>query len=65
LVLEREATGGSARASFALAETYDPRMLSSWRTIGVRGNPAKARELYQRAYEGGIPEARRRADALK
>jgi hypothetical protein len=64
-VLERATDAGSARASFALAETYDPRVLARWRTYGTRGDAAKARELYAKAHAGGIQEARDRFDALQ
>ena len=63
-VLERAADMGSARASFMLAETYDPRILSAWGTYGTRGEIARARELYARAQAGGIQEAKDRVDAL-
>lgn len=64
IVLERAAETGSARASFMLAETYDPRILSAWGTYGTRGEVARARELYARALSGGIPEAKDRVEAL-
>ena len=65
LVLERAAEMGSAKASFALAETYDPRMLSSWGAYGTRGDAAKAREFYAKATVGGISEAKDRFNALR
>jgi hypothetical protein len=65
LVLERATGAGGAHAWFALAETYDPRMLSSWRTFGIRGEPEKARELYGRAYAAGMIEAKERGETLK
>jgi hypothetical protein len=65
LVLERALKPGDPQAAFALAETYDPRMLASWRTYGVRAEPARARELYVRAHAGGIAQAHERAEALK
>ena len=61
LALER----GSARAAFMLAETYDARVLQSWRARGISGDPAKARELYERAQAGGIEDAKARIEALK
>ena len=64
VVLERAAETGSAEASFALAETYDPNVLATWRAYGTRGDPAKARDLYARAYDGGIRAAHDRAHAL-
>ena len=54
IVLERAVETGSARASFTLAETYDPVVLSTWKTYGTRGDTTKARELYAKALAGGI-----------
>jgi hypothetical protein len=65
IVLERAVEMGSAEASFALAETYDPRILSNWGTYGTRGDVAKARELYGKATAGGIREAQDRFNALR
>jgi hypothetical protein len=65
LVLERAAETGSAEASFALAETYDPIVLSKWGTSGTRGEATKARELYQKAQDGGIQKANERINALR
>ena len=65
IVLERAVEMGSAEASFALAETYDPRILSSWGTYGTRGDTSKARELYAKALAGGIQRAKDRFDALR
>ena len=64
-VLERAAETGSAQASFMLAETYDPGILSTWGTYGTRGEVTKARELYAKAHAGGIQEAKDRFDALR
>jgi hypothetical protein len=64
IVLERAAETGSARASFMLAETYDPLVLSTWKTFGTRGDVIKARELYAKALAGGIQEAKDRSVAL-
>ena len=63
-VLERAAETGSAQATFALAETYDPNVLATWRTRGTRGDATRARDLYARAYEGGIKTAKDRSDSL-
>ena len=59
-VLERASETGSAKASFMLAETYDPAILSTWGTYGTRGEVTKARELYAKAHAGGIQEAKDR-----
>ena len=65
IVLERAAETGSAQASFMLAETYDPGILSAWGTHGTRGEVTRARELYPKAHAGGIPEAKDRFNALR
>ena len=65
IVLERAVETGNARASFALAETYDPLVLSTWKTYGTRSDVTKARELYAKALAGGIQEARGRSVALR
>jgi hypothetical protein len=63
-VLERAADAGSARASFTLAETYDPLILPKLKAYGTRGDATKARELYARAEAGGVKEAKARFEAL-
>ena len=63
-VLERAAETGSAQATFALAETYDPNVLATWRKRGTQGDPTKARDLYARAYDAGIEAAKDRSRAL-
>jgi len=65
IVLERAIETGSAQASFMLAETYDPLVLSKWKTYGTRGDVTKARELYAKALAGGIQEAKDRSVALR
>jgi hypothetical protein len=62
--LERAVEMGSAKASFAIAETYDPRVLSQWSVYGIRGDAAKARKFYAKAAAGGIEEAKDRLDSL-
>jgi hypothetical protein len=64
IVLEHAAETGSAQASFMLAETYDPVILSRWGTYGTRGEATKAREHYAKAHAGGIQEANDRLSAL-
>ncbi|MFK4401934.1 coiled-coil domain-containing protein [Bradyrhizobium elkanii] len=64
IVLEHAVETGSAQASFMLAETYDPLVLSAWKTYGTRGDVTKARELYAKALVGGIQQARDRTVAL-
>jgi hypothetical protein len=64
MVLEHAAEAGNAPALFALAETYDPMILSAWGTLGTRGDVTKARALYTKALAGGIEVARDRLNAL-
>src|SRR6266702_1484076 len=64
-VLERAAEMGSAQASFALAETYDPLILPNFGTYGTQGDLTKARDLYARAEAGGNKEAKARFEALR
>ena len=65
ILLGRALDMGSAEAGFRLAESYDPLVLSARRALGTHGDRAKARELYTRAYEAGIQEAKDRMDALR
>jgi hypothetical protein len=65
LLLEHALERGSARAAFMLAETYDARVLQSWRARGTSGDLTKARELYERAQAGGIEDAKERIESLK
>jgi hypothetical protein len=65
IVLERAAEMGSARASFVLAETYDPLILPNFGTYGTQGDPTRAQTLYARAEAGGIKEAKARFEALR
>jgi chemotaxis protein histidine kinase CheA len=60
IVLERAAETGDGRALFALAETFDPSVLSTWGTVGTLGDAARAQELYAKALAGGVEEARSR-----
>jgi hypothetical protein len=65
IVLEHAVEIGSAQASFALAETYDPLILPNLGTYGTQGDLTKARTLYARAEAGGIKEAKARFEALR
>jgi hypothetical protein len=64
LELERLARFGDARAVFALAETFDPRMLAQWKVRGMTPDPARANTLYSQAAKAGIGEARDRLTEL-
>jgi hypothetical protein len=63
-LLERAAERGSAQAHLTLAKTYDPIILSKWGAYGTRSDATKARELYAKAYAGGIREATDLSEAL-
>lgn len=65
LLLERSLTSGNARAVFLMAETFDPNVLAELRVIGMRGDAAKAQELYARARDLGVARAGERLEALK
>jgi hypothetical protein len=64
-VLERAAETGSASALFALAETFDPVVLSAWGTFGTLGDIARAQDLYAKALAGGVEQAKDRLLALQ
>ena len=63
-ILETCIEGGGGAALFALAETYDPALLSAWRTFGTKPDVAKARELYREAEGAGVIEATERLKSL-
>jgi hypothetical protein len=65
IVLERAIEMGSAQASFSLAETYDPLILAKWGTHGTRGDTIKAQDLYVKADNAGIKDAKARLEALR
>jgi multidrug efflux pump subunit AcrB len=50
---ELAASPGDPRAIFALAETYDPNMLSAWRVRGIRSDRDRANALYGEAPKHG------------
>lgn len=65
LLLERAQEAGNAQAIFLLAETFDPNALAAIGAVGIRSDPARARELYGRALALGIAAASARLEALK
>jgi hypothetical protein len=65
LVLTLVAEAGNAEACFTLAGTFDPSVLANLRSIGVQGDPVKARSWYARAAELGSLEGRQRLQALR
>jgi TPR repeat protein len=64
LYLERAAEGGDNRALMALGTTYDPATLSRMGALGIKGDPAKAREYYGKALAAGMGAAKERIAAL-
>ena len=42
-----------AEALTLLAQTYDPAVLNRWGVVGLAGDPARAKELYDRARDAG------------
>lgn len=64
VLLERAQAAHDPKIDFALAETYDPNQLRHWKVLGMVGDPARARALYQRAAKGGMAEANTRIAAL-
>ena len=56
---------GNAQAIFLLAETFDPNALATIGAVGIRSDPARARELYGQALALGIAAAGARMEALK
>jgi TPR repeat protein len=57
LVLEHAVAAGDKTAVYALAETYDPRVLAQLHVRGMTGDPDKARALYQQAAANGVTQA--------
>jgi hypothetical protein len=65
IVLERAADTGDPSALFALAETFDPAVLSAWGTVGTQGDVARAGDLYAKALAGGVAAAKDRLATLR
>jgi len=64
LFLERAADLGDSSATFALAETYDPIILSLWPARSILADRDRARALYADALAAGVAEARPRISRL-
>lgn len=60
LILTRLSEAGDAESSFLLAGTFDAAVLASQHVVGVRADPAKAREWYTKAAAQGSLEAKQR-----
>jgi hypothetical protein len=65
LFLERAAKLGEPRATFALAQTYDPAALRERGVRGITGDVGRARTLYESALGQGISAARERLSNLR
>jgi TPR repeat protein len=64
LLLERASEAGHAGALFMLASTYDPNVLGKVNALGIKGEPEKAKALYQQALAAGIDDSTGRLSAL-
>jgi hypothetical protein len=64
-ILEKSMAAGDQTAVLALAETYDPVLLTAMKVKDVKADPQRARSLYEQAQKAGDKEARRRLAALK
>lgn len=64
LLLTRAAEAGEARASLAMARTFDAAVLATLGVVGAFPDPVKARAWYAKAAEQGSPEAARRLEQL-
>jgi len=60
LFLERASNLGDAQATYLLAQTYDPVVLSRWKVLGVSPDVDKARALYSEAAAAGFADATNR-----
>jgi hypothetical protein len=65
ILLERAAQKGNAMAYYVLAQTFDSLALQQWPVGNAKGEPRKAKELYARALERGVEEARAAMAALE
>jgi len=63
-LLLRAADEGDARALMALGETYEPATLAGLGVLGIKGDPARARDYYNKALAAGVGAARERLAAL-
>jgi len=63
-LIEHASNSDKAETWFALAETYDPKMLAQWGVRGVKPDLEKARALYWKAKALGDQGAQRRLLAI-
>jgi len=64
-LLLRAADEGDSRALMALGETWEPTTLASLGAVGAKGDPARARDYYNKALAAGVGAARERLAALE
>jgi hypothetical protein len=64
LVLEHAVAAGDTTAIYALAETYDPRVLAQLHVRGMTGDSDKARALYEQALAKGVAKAQEKLAPL-
>lgn len=64
-ILNRLVRENNARAAFILAQSYDPKLQSQARIIGMRPDADLARQLYAQALRGGVSEAQPAMAALE
>jgi len=64
LVLGRAAGAQDARATYALAQTFDPEVLRGLHVVGFKPDLAKARDWYEKAAGYGSSDAAGRLNAL-
>ncbi len=63
--LERAADLGDKRALLALGDAYNPTMLKKLGVVGAPGDPARARDFYNRALASGLAIANERLTTLE
>jgi TPR repeat protein len=64
ILLLRAFDAGAPSASFFLAQSYDPNVLSSRHTYGASADLTKARQFYEHAHRMGMREAEQRLGSL-
>ena len=64
VLLSRLSRSGNGPATLALAQSYDPAVLLQWNVRGIKPDPQKALELYQKALENGVGDAQAFITAL-
>ncbi len=64
LLFQRAAEAGDATAATALGATYDPTVIEKIGVVGISADVEKARFWYQKAWNLGSSDAKRRLDLL-